>query len=200
MDNEEDELYNFKSLKRIKTRSIVNQPIETIKLGKKTRATKRNSLSKQVNKSIIKKNGLPERISNVIKLSPTDQNSNEIVSEEKTQNDNYVTAHNTCPTPNTPVMGVDILSSSLCKQELTQESSTLRKIPLAHLNDSTVTEPPQFKDDMITGRCPFCQMPFQVLKVQSPNWHTMECMDIPFNSTQGALIVYFFHKSFLIFN
>ncbi|XP_076435182.1 DNA cross-link repair 1A protein-like [Babylonia areolata] len=33
------------------------------------------------------------------------------------------------------------------------------------------------------GRCPFCQMPFRALSGQSPNWHTMECMDLPLKST-----------------
>ena len=35
------------------------------------------------------------------------------------------------------------------------------------------------------GYCPFCQMPFAALIIQSPNWHTMECMDLPITSTTG---------------
>ena len=37
------------------------------------------------------------------------------------------------------------------------------------------------------NRCPFCQMPFQVLHNQWLNWHTMECMDIPLKATEGNL-------------
>ena len=33
--------------------------------------------------------------------------------------------------------------------------------------------------------CPFCQMPFSILRVQSPRWHVMECMDLPLKATEG---------------
>ncbi|KAL8578492.1 hypothetical protein ACOMHN_028764 [Nucella lapillus] len=39
-------------------------------------------------------------------------------------------------------------------------------------------------EDYEKGRCPFCQMPFGALSGQSPNWHTMECMDVPLTTTQ----------------
>ena len=41
------------------------------------------------------------------------------------------------------------------------------------------------------GRCPFCQVPFQALCGQSPNWHTMECMDIPLTATEGNEVFFF---------
>ncbi|XP_041370711.1 uncharacterized protein LOC121384395 [Gigantopelta aegis] len=40
--------------------------------------------------------------------------------------------------------------------------------------------PPRNKHE---GHCPFCQMPFAALIIQSPNWHTMECMDLPITTT-----------------
>ena len=35
------------------------------------------------------------------------------------------------------------------------------------------------------GVCPFCQLPFQCLVLESPRSHTTECMDIPFLSQNG---------------
>ncbi|XP_070211566.1 DNA cross-link repair 1A protein-like [Littorina saxatilis] len=39
-------------------------------------------------------------------------------------------------------------------------------------------------DSTRDNRCPFCQMPFRALVGQSPNWHTMECMDIPLKAKE----------------
>ena len=36
------------------------------------------------------------------------------------------------------------------------------------------------------GSCPFCQMPFAVLTIESPRWHVTECMDLPLIATQGT--------------
>uniref|UniRef100_A0ABM0M480 DNA cross-link repair 1A protein-like n=1 Tax=Saccoglossus kowalevskii TaxID=10224 RepID=A0ABM0M480_SACKO len=39
-------------------------------------------------------------------------------------------------------------------------------------NDTKLNTPKQYG-----GRCPNCQMPFRLLLIKSPNWHTAECMD-----------------------
>lgn len=36
------------------------------------------------------------------------------------------------------------------------------------------------------GNCPFCQMPFCALTIESPRWHVMECMDLPIKAKQGT--------------
>ncbi|XP_050397271.1 DNA cross-link repair 1A protein isoform X1 [Patella vulgata] len=44
-----------------------------------------------------------------------------------------------------------------------------------NINEGTPKKVPKIHD----GYCPFCQMPFSALGMQSPNWHSMECMDLP---------------------
>ena len=39
------------------------------------------------------------------------------------------------------------------------------------------------------GNCPHCQMPFEALTIESPRWHTMECMDLPLIAIQGISVI-----------
>jgi hypothetical protein len=41
----------------------------------------------------------------------------------------------------------------------------------------------------VGGRCPFCQMPFTALTGESPDRHTMECMDIPLKTLDGMCTI-----------
>lgn len=35
------------------------------------------------------------------------------------------------------------------------------------------------------GHCPSCQMPFALLRVQTPRWHVAECLDTPGSTEKG---------------
>ena len=35
------------------------------------------------------------------------------------------------------------------------------------------------------GHCPNCQMPFSILRIESPRWHVTECMDLPISTPLG---------------
>ena len=39
------------------------------------------------------------------------------------------------------------------------------------------------------GYCPFCQMPFRILVVQSASWHVSECLGQPMTAVQGQCII-----------
>ena len=39
------------------------------------------------------------------------------------------------------------------------------------------------------GYCPFCQMPFRILVVESATWHVSDCLSHPVSALQGECIV-----------
>lgn len=44
---------------------------------------------------------------------------------------------------------------------------------------------PQSTRPVHDGHCPSCQMPFALLRVQTPRWHVAECLDTPGSTEKG---------------
>ncbi len=63
-------------------------------------------------------------------------------------------------------------------------SQAARQVPKNKKTPKFKTPPVRKKHD---GNCPFCQMPFRVLTIESPRWHVMECMDLPLIAKEGIL-------------
>ena len=52
-------------------------------------------------------------------------------------------------------------------------------------NGKESTEVKSTPSKNIEGHCPFCQMPFSCLVLESPRCHTSQCMDLPLLTSEG---------------
>ena len=57
--------------------------------------------------------------------------------------------------------------------------------PTTQQQEPDATAPTNTPEATKQGHCPFCQMPFICLALQSPRWHAMECMDAPLKASIG---------------
>ena len=57
--------------------------------------------------------------------------------------------------------------------------------PATQQQEPDATAPTNTPEAAKEGHCPFCQMPFICLALQSPRWHAMECMDAPLKASIG---------------
>lgn len=72
---------------------------------------------------------------------------------------------------------------------LTPSSSSQSDSGSAQSGPSIQPGPSGQSDPYPHNYCPFCQMPFSLVMLQSPRWHVTECMDLPFRKQPGLFFV-----------
>ncbi|KAK7508688.1 hypothetical protein BaRGS_00000254 [Batillaria attramentaria] len=195
MDSEEEDAFNFKSLlrKRVSGGNVTNsstkkntkdkiskqnQPLSYIASKDSKSQAKGNQTAKKT-KTRAKKNSTDSTITTTVELVSVRQDHGKGESSHK--NESYsITLKKEEKHSGHISIQQDQGPSVHCTDENREQCTPAGKLLIMEADQNPST-PGALVDDQ---RCPFCQVPFGALFLQSPNAHTMECMDIPLKTEE----------------